>query len=200
MPYLQLPLIKPYIQFSRIRLSDHLPPKAFAVWVQGAVVGILDKGDVRSQATYQYRCNSATPSELAALFIAAVVTPKNRAISAPEYPIFLTANWQNNFLASTTCFLLLPDRKSFSLTPFPFAFLSAKEPKSGIFFDSRKISFSFCSARRMGTFVQSVHGGFEGKKIRGGMLVTIPPELPYLKIFSDNLGNFQIMLVGGQDL
>ena len=54
----------------------------------------------------------------------------------------------------------------------------------------------------MGTFVQSVHSEFEGNEIdrRGGMLVTIPRELPCLKIFSDNLGNFQIMLVGGQDL
>jgi len=28
--YLQLPLIKPYVRFSRIRLSDHLHPEAFA--------------------------------------------------------------------------------------------------------------------------------------------------------------------------
>jgi len=38
--YLQDPLIKPYVQFSRIRLSNHLHPQAFAVF-QGAVVGIL---------------------------------------------------------------------------------------------------------------------------------------------------------------
>jgi len=30
-PYLQHPLIKPYVQFSRIRLSDRLLPQAFAV-------------------------------------------------------------------------------------------------------------------------------------------------------------------------
>jgi hypothetical protein len=28
--YLQLPLIKPYVRFSRIRLSDYLLPEAFA--------------------------------------------------------------------------------------------------------------------------------------------------------------------------
>jgi len=51
-------------------------------------------------------------------------------------------------------------------------------------------------------FVQSVHGKLEENEIdrKGGMLVTIPRKLPCLKIFSDNLGNFQIMLVGGQDL
>src|SRR3989338_845852 len=31
MLYFQLPLIKPYVQFSRIRLSNHLLPEAFAV-------------------------------------------------------------------------------------------------------------------------------------------------------------------------
>jgi len=34
--YLQLPLIKPYVRFSRIRLSDYLHPVAFA---HGALVG-----------------------------------------------------------------------------------------------------------------------------------------------------------------
>jgi len=45
-------------------------------------------------------------------------------------------------------------------------------------------------------------GTFEGNEINGreGKLVTIPPKLPCPKIFSDNLRNFQIMLVGGQDL
>ena len=38
MLYLQLPLVKPYIQFSRIRLSDHLLPEAFALaWPSGIV-------------------------------------------------------------------------------------------------------------------------------------------------------------------
>src|SRR3989304_8591683 len=31
MPYFQLPLIKPYVQFSRIRLSNYLLPEVFAV-------------------------------------------------------------------------------------------------------------------------------------------------------------------------
>jgi hypothetical protein len=37
--YLQLPLIKPYVRFSRIRLSDHLLPVAFAspAWPSGIV-------------------------------------------------------------------------------------------------------------------------------------------------------------------
>jgi hypothetical protein len=38
MLYLQLPLVKPYIRFSRIRLSDHLLPEAFALaWPSGIV-------------------------------------------------------------------------------------------------------------------------------------------------------------------
>jgi len=39
MPYLQLPLIKPDVQFSRIRLSDNLLPEAFAnhAWPSGIV-------------------------------------------------------------------------------------------------------------------------------------------------------------------
>jgi hypothetical protein len=57
---------------------------------------------------------------LAALFTAEVVTPKNLATSPPQYPIFLTANWQNSFLASMTSLLLLPDRKSSS--PFTILF------------------------------------------------------------------------------
>ena len=32
MPYFQLPLIKPYVQFSCTRLSNHLLPQAFAFW------------------------------------------------------------------------------------------------------------------------------------------------------------------------
>ena len=37
--YLQFPLIKPYVQFSRIRLSDYLHPAAFAIpaWPPGIV-------------------------------------------------------------------------------------------------------------------------------------------------------------------
>jgi hypothetical protein len=37
--YLQLPLIKPYVRFSRIRLSDHLHPEALAnhAWPSGIV-------------------------------------------------------------------------------------------------------------------------------------------------------------------
>ena len=50
------------------------------------------KGDVGSQATHKYRFKEDTSSEFAALFTADVVTPKNRAIPAPGYPIFLTAN------------------------------------------------------------------------------------------------------------
>jgi hypothetical protein len=51
-------------------------------------------------------------------------------------------------------------------------------------------------------FVQSVHGKVEGDEINGraGNWVTMLPELPYLKIFSDNLRNLQIVFVGGQDL
>ena len=47
-----------------------------------------------------------------------------------------------------------------------------------------------------------IHGDVQRDEIdrRGGMLVTFPRKLPCLKIFSDNLGDFQIMLVGGQDL
>lgn len=36
--YLQLPLVKPYVQFSRIRLTDHLLPEAFTyAWPSGIV-------------------------------------------------------------------------------------------------------------------------------------------------------------------
>jgi hypothetical protein len=51
-------------------------------------------------------------------------------------------------------------------------------------------------------FVRGVPGKLEGNEIDGRVrkLVIIPLKLPWLKIFSDNLGNFQIMLVGGQDL
>ena len=38
MLYLQLPLVKPYILFSRIRLSNHLLPEAF----HGEVIGTLN--------------------------------------------------------------------------------------------------------------------------------------------------------------
>ncbi len=50
--------------------------------------------------------------------------------------------------------------------------------------------------------MQSVPGKVEGNEIDGRVrkLVIIPLKLLWLKIFSDNLGNFQIMLVGGQDL
>ena len=38
MPYLQFPLVKPDSQFSRIRLSNHLLPEAFApAWPSGIV-------------------------------------------------------------------------------------------------------------------------------------------------------------------
>src|SRR3990172_6426219 len=50
MLYLQLPLIKPCVQFSRTRLSNHLLPQAFAVCVQRAVVGIL----YNSRVSYRY--------------------------------------------------------------------------------------------------------------------------------------------------
>ena len=56
---------------------------------------------------------------MAALFTADIVTPKNRATSPPQYPVFLTANRQNSFLASITSLLLPPDRKSSSLIPSP---------------------------------------------------------------------------------
>jgi hypothetical protein len=50
--------------------------------------------------------------------------------------------------------------------------------------------------------MRSLHGKVEGDEINGraGNWVTMLPELPCLKIFSDNLGNFQIMFVGCQDL
>jgi hypothetical protein len=56
--------------------------------------------------------------------------------------------------------------------------------------------------RTWGMFVRGVPGKLEGNEIDGRVrkLVIIPLKLPWLKIFSDNLGNFQIMLVGGQDL
>jgi len=50
------------------------------------------KGDVGSQTTCKYRFKEDTSAEFAALFTADVVTPKNRATSAPGYPIFLTAS------------------------------------------------------------------------------------------------------------
>jgi len=42
--YLQLPLIKPYVRFSRIRLSNHLLPEAFAfAWPPGiASTGVAE--------------------------------------------------------------------------------------------------------------------------------------------------------------
>ena len=45
MLYLQLPLIKPYVRFSRIRLSNHLLPEAFAfAWPSGiASTGVPGK-------------------------------------------------------------------------------------------------------------------------------------------------------------
>ena len=44
MPYLQFPLIKPYVQFSRIRLSNHLLSEAFAfAWPSGiASTGVAE--------------------------------------------------------------------------------------------------------------------------------------------------------------
>ena len=44
--YLQLPLIKPYLQVSRVPLSDHLPPAAYADCVHGALMGILKSPSV----------------------------------------------------------------------------------------------------------------------------------------------------------
>jgi len=44
------------------------------------------------QTTYKYRLKEDTSSEFAALFTADVVTPKNRAIPAPGYPVFLITN------------------------------------------------------------------------------------------------------------
>ena len=50
------------------------------------------KGDVGSDTTYKMWRSSGISSEFAARFTAEVVTPKYRAISAPGYPIFFTAN------------------------------------------------------------------------------------------------------------
>src|SRR3989304_5509240 len=48
MPYLQLPLIKPYVQFSRIRLSNHLLPEAFAAAWPSGIVSSEGPGSFRS--------------------------------------------------------------------------------------------------------------------------------------------------------
>jgi hypothetical protein len=50
---------------------------------------------------------------------AEVVTPKNRATPAPEYPMPFTATWQNTRRARTPARLRLPERNSRSVTPGP---------------------------------------------------------------------------------
>jgi hypothetical protein len=50
--------------------------------------------------------------------------------------------------------------------------------------------------------MRTLHGELEGNTIdgRGGKWVTILAKLLCLKILSDNLRNFQIVFVGGQNL
>jgi len=71
---------------------------------------VVWRGDVGSNATYRYRPKIPTPSELAYRLTNEVVTPKNLATAAPEYPILFTASWQNTFLALTTARLRSPPR------------------------------------------------------------------------------------------
>jgi hypothetical protein len=56
MLYLQLPLIKPDVRFSRIRLSNHLLPEAFAfTWPSSiAPTGVLEMFRVNSVATISF--------------------------------------------------------------------------------------------------------------------------------------------------
>ena len=65
-----------------------------------------NEGDVGSNATFphrRYRSTPATFSALAIRFTREVVTPRNRATTAPEYPNRFTATWQRLFRARTAC-------------------------------------------------------------------------------------------------
>jgi len=95
-----------------------------------------------------YCSKAATSSELAALFTTEVVTPKNRATSPSQYPSFLTANWQNSFLASMTSLLLLltANHLLLSLPPLqPFSQASLNQPYSS---EVLRNSFSFSSVSK----------------------------------------------------
>ena len=68
--YLQLPLVKPYVQFSRIRLSDHRLPEAFAyAWPSGIVsteglelFGVCSVSAISSPFLLQKHDESIAPS------------------------------------------------------------------------------------------------------------------------------------------
>ena len=68
--YLQLPLIKPYVRFSRIRLSDHLLPAAF-VWLNycvtqcpqrwdGSLFSIKTQLECRPPLVHGWHCNESS--------------------------------------------------------------------------------------------------------------------------------------------
>src|SRR3972149_8553524 len=66
MLYFQLPLIKPYVQFSRIRLSNHLLPQAFAGCVLSPAwpSGIVSSEVPESSPGFQACRNPLIPSLL----------------------------------------------------------------------------------------------------------------------------------------
>jgi len=92
--YLQFPLIKPYIRFSRIRLSNHLLPEAFtSAWPSGIVssgdpgiTGVYSVTAISSPSLLRKRDESIAPSLSQSYVVFEIQTVQYGQLRLPHRP------------------------------------------------------------------------------------------------------------------